>query len=178
MRKKVVLDLGCGGGKMKSEDPNIIVFGLDQHRFDGVDVICDLNEGIPYEAESADVILARHFLEHLSDPIKIMNEIWRVLRMGGEAHVIVPSTDGPGAFQDPTHKSFWNENSFLYYSHPTYQKLYPDLIKCNFTVKQLQVTKAVTADEFKGVVVVAAVLIKQPLQEESKNERIQNGAVG
>jgi len=166
MRKKVVLDLGCGASKMKSEDPNIVVFGLDRQQFDGVDVVCDLETGIPYENESADVILARHFLEHLSDPIRIMNEIWRVLRMGGEAHIVVPSTDGLGAFQDPTHKSFWNENSFLYYTHDSYLQLYPGLIKCRFQLKEMQVTKAVVPNEFKGVVVVAAVLIKQPLQQE------------
>ena len=28
----------------------------------------------------------------------------------------VPSTDGRGAFQDPTHVSFWNSNSFWYYT--------------------------------------------------------------
>ena len=28
----------------------------------------------------------------------------------------IPSTDGRGAFQDPTHVSYWNENSFLYYT--------------------------------------------------------------
>ena len=27
-----------------------------------------------------------------------------------------PSTDGRGAFQDPTHVSFWNSNSFWYHT--------------------------------------------------------------
>ncbi len=27
-----------------------------------------------------------------------------------------PSTDGRGAFQDPTHVSFWNSNSFCYHT--------------------------------------------------------------
>jgi hypothetical protein len=34
---------------------------------------------------------------------------------GGTAEIVVPTTDGPGAFQDPTHVSFWNRRSFLYY---------------------------------------------------------------
>ena len=34
----------------------------------------------------------------------------------GWAFIEVPSTDGRGAFQDPTHVSFWNENSFTYYT--------------------------------------------------------------
>jgi hypothetical protein len=46
-----------------------------------------------------------------------MSEIHRVLAHGGWAFIEVPSTDGRGAFQDPTHVSFWNENSFLYYTN-------------------------------------------------------------
>jgi len=34
----------------------------------------------------------------------------------GWAFIEIPSTDGRGAFQDPTHVSYWNENSFLYYT--------------------------------------------------------------
>ncbi len=45
-----------------------------------------------------------------------MSEIHRVLAPGGWAFIQVPSTDGRGAFQDPTHVSYWNENSFLYYT--------------------------------------------------------------
>jgi O-antigen biosynthesis protein len=47
---------------------------------------------------------------------------WRVLRLGapfgpaGLASVAAPSTDGRGAFQDPTHVSFWNSNSIWYYT--------------------------------------------------------------
>jgi hypothetical protein len=46
-----------------------------------------------------------------------MSEIHRVLAPGGWAFIEVPSTDGRGAFQDPTHVSYWNENSFFYYTH-------------------------------------------------------------
>jgi hypothetical protein len=44
-----------------------------------------------------------------------MNEIWRILKPDGIVDISVPSTDGRGAFQDPTHVSFWNINSFMYY---------------------------------------------------------------
>jgi len=55
-------------------------------------------------------------IEHLRDPLKTMKEIHRVLAHGGWAFIEVPSTDGRGAWQDPTHVSFWNENSFHYYT--------------------------------------------------------------
>jgi glycosyltransferase involved in cell wall biosynthesis len=83
---------------------------------EGAEVTCDLNEGIPLEDNSVGVINASHLIEHLRDPLKTMKEIHRVLAHGGWAFIEVPSTDGRGAWQDPTHVSFWNENSFHYYT--------------------------------------------------------------
>ena len=45
-----------------------------------------------------------------------MSEIYRVLAHGGWAFIEVPSTDGRGAWMDPSHVSFWNQNSFFYYT--------------------------------------------------------------
>jgi len=64
--------------------------------------------------------------------IHFMNEAWRVLKPGGRLDALIPSTDGRGWSQDPTHVSHWNENSFLYFCDPLYMKLYPHLIKCKF----------------------------------------------
>jgi len=80
------------------------------------DTVADLNDGIPLPDNSVGVLNASHILEHLHDKTKIMGEIHRVLAHGGWAFIEVPSTDGRGAFQDPTHVSYWNENSFLYYT--------------------------------------------------------------
>ena len=84
---------------------------------EGADITCDLNDGIPLPDNSVGVLNASHVLEHLRDPIKSMREIHRVLAHGGWAMIEVPSTDGRGAFQDPTHVSFWNEHSFWYYTN-------------------------------------------------------------
>ena len=80
-------------------------------------ITCDLNQGIPLDDNSVGVLNASHIIEHLKDPIKTMREIHRVLAHGGWAMIEVPSTDGRGAWQDPTHISFWNEHSFWYYTN-------------------------------------------------------------
>ena len=105
------LHLGCGERKLKG------YIGLDQVNHSCVDRVCDLNVGIPYPDNSVTNIEAIHVLEHLKDPVHIMNEIWRVCKHGAKVHIIVPSAEGPGAFQDPTHLkgSFWVRNSFFYY---------------------------------------------------------------
>ena len=80
------------------------------------DFITDLRGPWPFEDSSVGVMIANDLLEHLPDPIHTMTEIHRVLAHGGLLLASVPSTDGRGAFQDPTHVSFWNENSFWYWT--------------------------------------------------------------
>jgi len=105
-----LLKVDIGGGLY----PRAGYLTVDQ---EGGDITCDLNEGIPLPDNSVGVINASHVLEHLRDPIKSMREIHRVLAHGGWAMIEVPSTDGRGAFQDPTHVSYWNEHSFWYYTN-------------------------------------------------------------
>ena len=105
-----LLKVDIGGGLY----PRAGYLTVDQ---EGGDITCDLNEGIPLPDNSVGVINASHVLEHLRDPIKSMREIHRVLAHGGWAMIEVPSTDGRGAWQDPTHVSYWNEHSFWYYTN-------------------------------------------------------------
>jgi O-antigen biosynthesis protein len=86
------------------------------------DVCCDLNQRWPFEDSSVGVIRAFDVFEHLRDPLHTMQEVYRVLAPGGWLFAQVPSTDGRGAFQDPTHVSFWNENSWAYYSNANFAK--------------------------------------------------------
>jgi SAM-dependent methyltransferase len=86
------------------------------------DINTDLNEPWPFEDNSVGVIRAFDVFEHLKNPLHTMKELYRVLAPGGYAFIQVPSTDGRGAFQDPTHVSFWNENSFLYYTQTPWAK--------------------------------------------------------
>lgn len=81
------------------------------------DVVCDLNGAWPVADSSVGVIRAFDVFEHLKDPVHTMKECYRVLAPGGWIFAQVPSTDGRGAFQDPSHCSFWNQNSWAYYSH-------------------------------------------------------------
>lgn len=91
--------------------------GVDGHNYPEVDVVCNLDEAPwPFEDNSVGVIRMQDAIEHLKNPIQTMKEIYRCLAPYGWALIEVPSTDGRGAFQDPTHVSFWNSNSFWYYT--------------------------------------------------------------
>ena len=86
------------------------------------DITCDLDNAWPFPDSSVGVVRASDTIEHLADPVHTMKEIYRVLAPGGYALLQTPSTDGRGAFQDPTHRSFWNENSFYYYTKEYFAK--------------------------------------------------------
>jgi SAM-dependent methyltransferase len=89
------------------------------------DVLADLNGRWPFDDGSIGVIRAAHIFEHLRDPVHAMNEAFRVLAPGGWLLLEVPSTDGRGAFQDPTHVSFWNQNSIWYYTNRDFARFVP-----------------------------------------------------
>lgn len=106
-RGLLVVDIGGGINPRK---------GCKTIDLEDADIIADLNDGIPLPDNSVGVLNASHILEHLKDPLKSMKEIHRILADGAWAFIEVPSTDGRGAWQDPTHISYWNENSFWYYT--------------------------------------------------------------
>ena len=91
--------------------------GVDKRKLNENDVTFDLDKpDWPFENGSVGVFRAQDAVEHLKDPLNTMKEIYRCLCDYGWAIIDVPTTDGRGAFQDPTHVSFWNSNSFWYYT--------------------------------------------------------------
>ena len=95
----------------------------------------DLEKAWPLADNSVGVLRAHDALEHLADPVHSMNEAYRVLAPGGFLMISVPSTDGRGAWQDPTHKSYWNPNSIWYYTDPAFARYVPEF-KGRFAVSR------------------------------------------
>lgn len=112
------------------------------------DLVCDIRHGLPLPDNSVGCIRAFDFLEHIAlcrdstcdhgaggvrgkCVVGLMNELYRVLVPGGWLVTRTPSTDGRGAFQDPTHVSFWNQNSFWYYTRRQQAQYVPG-IRCRF----------------------------------------------
>jgi len=90
------------------------------------DQVIDVTKGLPFDDNSVEEVRAHDFLEHvpIGKTIFVVEEIFRVLKPGGKLEHFTPSTDGRGAFQDPTHQSFWNINSWLYFMNDEYRQLY------------------------------------------------------
>lgn len=97
--KYVKLNLGCG----KTRLPNSI--GVDSAQIPGyTDVLHNLDvTPYPFEDNSVDEIHMYHVIEHLHDPIKKMEELYRILKKGGKIHMRAPHFSSMGAFTDITH---------------------------------------------------------------------------
>jgi len=138
MNLALKLNLGCSFRHL----PGYV--NIDIREDVGADMVHDIETGIPYKTDTVDEVRAYDFLEHVRPErtLFVMREIWRVLRPGGILDHLTPSTDGRGAFQDPTHRSFWNINSWLYYTDDRYRRLINTPVK----YKVLELKDIMTGD--------------------------------
>ena len=82
----------------------------------------DLREKWPWSDSSVGAFRAFDFLEHLPNKMHTLSEMHRCLVPGGWALTCTPSALGRGAFQDPTHVSYWVKNSFRYVTEASLAK--------------------------------------------------------
>jgi len=134
-----IVDIGCGENKYVGDN----VIGIDKVDLPGVDIIHDM-EVFPYpiDDDSFDKVVMIHSLEHVSPHnnanIKIIEEIYRLLKTDGILMVQVPT--GHGFHYDPTHKNhvgYWYWKYFStdfalnYYTHARFELVSAELIQMN-----------------------------------------------
>jgi predicted SAM-dependent methyltransferase len=78
------LDLGCGKRKAASW-----LLGIDYQISEQVDIVADVRK-LPFENNSQDIVVSIHCLEHFANPISVLIEWYRVLRVGGRMALVVP----------------------------------------------------------------------------------------
>ena len=92
----ISIDIGCGNNKYNG------AIGLDISRSSDADIICDINEGIPFSDGSVDLVHSDNFVEHVDFEF-IMKEVHRVLKNGGRFSFMVPYYTNHRAYF-PLHK--------------------------------------------------------------------------
>lgn len=112
------LHLGCG------RDIREGWINLDCVASPGIDVVADLDAcattPLPFEDDSFDEIYASHLLEHIRNPLPLMQELHRICRDGAKAHFRTPHGSHDDAFEDPTHYRQYFQNSYYFFSQPAY----------------------------------------------------------
>lgn len=116
LKDKSGIRLDIGGGN----NPNPGFVNIDILPLPKVDIVWDLEETPwPLPDECVLTATASHVLEHISPHkgifIKVMDEIWRVLKPDGQFLFVVPHASSPGFAQDPTHINMINETTMHYF---------------------------------------------------------------
>lgn len=109
MDGKKVLDIGCGRNKLPGS------VGIDFLDLPGVDLVADLNDRLPFEDASFDVVYANQVFEHVSNLVGLVAECYRVLRPKGILVVHVPYFRSSWAAIDPTHIRNFTVSSMNYF---------------------------------------------------------------
>ena len=98
---------------------------MDSRELPGINQVVDLNVlPWPWGTGTVEQFAAMDSLEHLyplgksegqMNIVAVMGEIHRCLREGGILYARIPSSESRAAFQDPTHVTYWNQNTFWYF---------------------------------------------------------------
>ncbi|MHB8904177.1 MAG: class I SAM-dependent methyltransferase, partial [Patescibacteria group bacterium] len=91
--------------------------GVDFVKTPAVSIAHDLNVfPYPFASDSVEEIIMDNVLEHIDDIIKVMEEIYRISRAEAIIKINVPYFKSNSAYTDPTHKHFFSETSFKYFT--------------------------------------------------------------
>ncbi len=130
------LDIGVGGANRIQdgyEGYGVDIFAKDRDWLKENKTADLALEAIPYKDDTFDLVTAHDVLEHIPKMlylanfkeggvtrrncmIELFNEVYRVLKDGGEFHFAVPKGGTVQYMADPTHVTEWVEDSINYYS--------------------------------------------------------------
>ncbi len=107
---RVQLELGCGERKRDAA-----AIGVDLQDLPGVDLVGDVFDVLAaFPPASVDGVASHHFFEHVDDLSRLVTELARVVKPGGELLVAVPHFSNPWYYSDPTHRRHFGLYTFCY----------------------------------------------------------------
>jgi len=102
---RIQLDLGCGPTK-----PNGFI-GVDRFALPRVDIVANLDCSLPFRDDSVDLLFASHSLEHVSDLMAVIKEIYRVCKHGAQVCIVAPYYQQGLNLANPYHTQVFNEHT-------------------------------------------------------------------
>ncbi len=85
---KMTLNVGSGNSRIVENICNVDIFS-----YDNVDVVCDIAD-LPFLDSSIDVVFNSAVLEHVPNPQKVVDEMYRVLKPNGVIYTVFPFIQG------------------------------------------------------------------------------------
>lgn len=105
-----ILDLGCGPyGKLDG------AIGLDINPAPHVDVAHNLDAyPYPFEDDAFDHIEMSHILEHITQPARAMDEVYRIARPNATVRIVTPHYTSQLSYGDLTHYHHFGHVTFTH----------------------------------------------------------------
>lgn len=121
------LNLGCG------QHPMTDWTNVDWIAGPGVDLVLDLEDDQSWNeaglaTDSVGQVYASHLIEHIRDPLAMMENLHRVCKPGAVATFACPYGSSDDADEDPTHVRRMFINSWAYFAQPIYWRGNTDYI--------------------------------------------------
>jgi SAM-dependent methyltransferase len=115
-----VLDVGCGSAKT----PGAV--GLDRSPDTAADIVHDL-DSFPYPIadSSFDQILLQDVIEHVGDPIRMLEELHRIARDRATIQLRTPHYSSVLAYGDPTHRHYFSTIAIRSLAEPRFAHYTP-----------------------------------------------------
>ncbi len=112
-----ILDIGCTTGNFAAQDPkNILGIDNDDRSLKAAEKRnlnvkkCDAAKKLPFGNGTFDMVNCRHVIEHLNEPLFLMEEIFRILKKSGKL-VLMTDEATPRFWDDYTHKKPFTKKS-------------------------------------------------------------------
>ena len=111
-----ILDVGCGSAKT----PGAV--GLDISPNTDADIVHDL-DAFPYPIASDrfDQILLQDVIEHVTEPIRVFEELHRIARPGARIQLRTPHFSSVLAYGDPTHRHYFSTIAIQSLAEPRFE---------------------------------------------------------
>ena len=112
------LNIGCGRNAMDGW------VNIDSVDLPGVDIVFDLdncaNTRMMLADDSVDEFMLSHVIEHIHNPLPLMQELHRIAKPHAKLTVLCPYGSSDDADEDPTHVRRYFKGSFGYFGQPYY----------------------------------------------------------
>lgn len=100
------LNLGCGNDKIKG------YINCDKIKEVNPDKVVDLEKKLPFSNDSVEEIVLTHVIEHISNLIPLMYELYRICKNGAIIKIRTPYFSSESAFSNVTHVRYFTWTSF------------------------------------------------------------------
>lgn len=129
------LDVGCGDNKRDG------YIGMDIVPLDGVDIVHNMNDvPWPVSENEFDEFVFDDVLEHSSNFLGILEEVYRAGKSGAVVKISVPHFSSDNMYSDPTHTIFFSSRSFNYFDKSLGYKHSFYLQSVNFKIRRVHLS--------------------------------------